>query len=327
MSEKTAQTLQELPSERTTESSRLLPFAVAVVVCSVLAFALGYGSWYFFGSHNRLRIEAAIEAENAQIETTGAAPAEDKQTETAAPNPPAEPPAQTSAAPPVEGVVKVEGGEVVTGGGESNRPVKRTMVEDFSIAETEVTNAQYAEFIRETGHRPPAGWNKDVFPKGTDDYPVVNVSWQDAEAFCRWLGQKLGMNVRLPSEAEWELAARGREQFKYPWGNEWNKEAAVSEETGGAISAVKSRPLNRSPFGAYDMAGNVWEWTRDEVTSEESLTDEELKKLLERGQTLRVVKGGTAKDPARQISALARYEMPETTQHPHIGFRYVITPR
>ena len=206
-------------------------------------------------------------------------------------------------------------------------PLKRALVGNFSIAETEVTNAAYAEFVKATGHKSPAGWNKEVFPKDTDDFPVVNISWQDAADYCQWLGTKLGMEVRLPTEAEWELAARGKEQNTYPWGNDWNKEAAISKETGGKISAVKSFPINRSPFGAYDMAGNVWEWTQNKVTDEDALTDEDLAKLLKSGKSLRVVKGGTANDPAKQISARARYEMPETTKHPHIGFRYVITPR
>ena len=318
MSEKTAQTLQELPSGRLAEKSRIFPFAVAVIVCSVIAFALGYGGWHFFGTHNKVRVEASIAAENQPVETVNTEPAANTQTEIPAPSPAAE--------PKIEGVVEVEGSEITTGGGNTNRPLKRALVENFSIAETEVTNAEYAEFVKETGHKSPAGWNKEVFPKDTDNFPVVNVSWRDAEDYCQWLGKKLGMEVRLPTEAEWELAARGKEQNTYPWGNEWNKEAAISEETGGKISAVKSFPLNRSPFGAYDMAGNVWEWTQNKVTDEDALTDEALAKLLKSGQSLRVVKGGTANDPAKQISAQARYEMPETTKHPHIGFRYVITP-
>lgn len=317
MAEKTVQTFQELPSEKPTNNSRLLPFAVAVVVCSAVAFALGYGSWFFFGSHNRARIESAMTAENRQAEPAN------EQREISAPNPELEKPVK----PEIEGTVKVVGSEITVGGGDTNRPLKRSVVGDFFIAETEVTNAEYDEFVKETGHLPPSGWNGKSFPKDQGNFPVVNVSWQDAVSYCDWLGRKLGMTVRLPTEAEWELTARGKEQYKYPWGNEWNKDAALSEETGGKISPVKSFPLNRSPFGAYDMAGNVWEWTQNKVTDEDALTDELLAELLKKGQTLRVVKGGTAKDPATQISAQARYEMPETTKHPHIGFRYVITPR
>lgn len=327
MSEKTAQSLPEVPSPRLAEKSRILPFAVAVVVCSTLAFTLGYGSWFFFGTHNKVRLEPPLTAESNQAETINPQPSlANTQVETPiAPQPP--PPVETTTAKKIEGVVEVEGSEITSGGGDTNKPVKRSIIDKFSIAETEVTNSAYSEFINETGHKAPAGWNKEVFPKDTDNLPVINVSWQDAKDYCDWLGKKLEMTVRLPSESEWELAARGKEQNKYPWGNEWNKDAAISAETGGKISPVKSFDVNRSPAGAYDMAGNVWEWTDDKVTNEEALTDEELSKLLKSGQTLRIVKGGTAKDPAKQISALARYEVPETIKHPHIGFRYVIAPK
>lgn len=328
MSEKTAQSLPELPSSRLAEKSRILPFAVAVVVCSAIAFTLGYGSWFFFGTHNKVRLETSLTAENPQIESINTQPVAATNTQIETPIAQPQPPAvETNIEPKIEGAVKVEGAETTTGGGDTGKPIKRAIITDFSIAETEVTNAQYSEFIKETGHKSPAGWNKEVFPKDTDNFPIVNISWRDANAYCEWLGKKLNMNVRLPSEAEWELAARGKEQNKYPWGNDWNKDAAVSKETGGKISAVKSFAVNRSPAGAFDMAGNVWEWTENKITNEEALTDETLTKLLKSGQTLRIVKGGTANDPAKQISALARYEVPETIKHPHIGFRYVITPK
>lgn len=327
MSEKTAQSLPELPSPRLAEKSRILPFAVAIVVCSATAFALGYGSWFFFGTHNKIRLETPSTAENHQVESINTQPVAATNTQVENPVAPQPPPVESNTEPKIEGVVKIEGAEFTTGGGDTNKPVKRAIVANFSIAETEVTNAAYAEFIKDTGHKSPAGWDKEAFPRDTDNFPVVNVSWQDAKDYCDWLGKKLNMNVRLPSEAEWELAARGKELFKYPWGNEWNKDAAISSETGGKISAVKSFAVNRSPAGAYDMAGNVWEWTADNVTNEEALTDEELSKLLKSGQTLRIVKGGTAKDPAKQISALARYEVPEKIKHPDIGFRYVVTPK
>lgn len=327
MSEKTAQSLPEVPSPRLAEKSRILPYAVAVVVCSTLAFALGYGSWFLFGTHNKVRLEQPLAVENNQTETNSPQPVAASNTQAETPAEPQPPPVETTVAPKIEGVVEVEGGEITSGGGDTNKPIKRSIIDKFSIAETEVTNSEYSEFIKETGHKAPEGWEKEVFPKDTDNFPVVNISWKDAKDYCDWLGKKLDMTVRLPSEAEWELAARGKEQNKYPWGNEWNKDAAISAETGGKISAVKSFTVNRSPAGAYDMAGNVWEWTADNITNEEALTDKELSKLLKSGQTFRIVKGGTAKDPAKQISALARYEVPETVKHPHIGFRYVITPK
>lgn len=327
MSEKTAQSLPEKPSPRLAEKSRILPYAIAVVVCSALAFALGYGSWFLFGTHNKIRLETPLTVDNNQTETLNPQPVAAANTQIENSSAPQQTTVETVAAPKIEGVIEVESGEITSGGGDTNKPLKRSIIDKFSIAETEVTNAAYSEFIKETGHKAPDGWEKEVFPKDTGDFPVVNISWQDAKDYCNWLGKKLGATVRLPSEAEWELAARGKEQNKYPWGNEWKSDAAISAETGGKISAVKSFTVNRSPAGAYDMAGNVWEWTDDKITNEEALTDGELTKLLKSGQTLRIVKGGTAKDPSKQISALARYEVPETIKHPHIGFRYVIAPK
>ena len=156
--------------------------------------------------------------------------------------------------------------------------------------------------------------------------PVTQISWRDAEDFCKWLGGKLDEEVRLPGEAEWELAARGRDGRKYPWGEKWDKEAANSLENGAKISAVKRFPLNRSSFGAFDMAGNVWEWTRDKAVGANA-ADNDVKEALESGEVLRVVKGGSAKEPASQISALARYAIPEMTKSPNVGFRYVVVRR
>ena len=212
--------------------------------------------------------------------------------------------------------------EVNSAGGMASRdgvlPRNVKIRTDFYLGKYEVTQGQWKLLM---------GKNPSVFPACGDDCPVENISWNQAQAFIKKLNEKNdGYRYRLPSEAEWELAARGKEQNKFPWGNEWNKSAAISKETGGKISEVKSFEVNRSPFGAYDMAGNVWELTENKVTNEDAVTDPALAKLLKSGQTLRVVKGGTANDPAKQISALARFEMPETVKHPHIGFRYVITP-
>jgi formylglycine-generating enzyme required for sulfatase activity len=281
---------------------------------------LGTGSWFVFGSSGRPKVQASVE------NNFPAPPTEKSETAVRTEESPAAAPApETPAANPLpEGVVAVAGGEIALGGGETKMPLERVFVRDFSIAETEVTNAQYAEFIKETNHPAPADWKDGEPPKGRENFPVTNVSFEDAEEFCEWLGRKIGLPVRLPSEAEWEFAARGTTSNKYPWGSEWKKEAADSEETGGKVSAVKSFALNRSPFGAFDMAGNVWEWTQDKVSKTDAVIDPRVKKALESGEVLRVVKGGSAFEKSDLISVQSRYEIPQSTKDVWVGFRYVI---
>ena len=323
MADKNEQLIQTVRVAENDDELRFLPFAVAGLICFTIAVILGTGSWIVFGSRNRQKIDGTAEtnfparantATNLKTEETPALPiisASNTSTETAA---------KTS----VENVVEVSGGEITIGGGDTKLPLERVIVKDFSIAETEVTNSQYAEFIKETNHSAPPDWKENEFPKGTENFPVTNISWKDAVQFCQWMEKKLGLPVRLPTEAEWEFAARGSTSNKYPWGNDWNKEGALSKENGGKVSAVKSFQLNRSPFGAFDMAGNVWEWTQDKVSKNEEVTDEKVKEALEKGQVLRIVKGGSAQTPSAQISVQARYEIPENTKVPSVGFRYVV---
>lgn len=332
MPEKSSPSIHLTASQKASEeASRVLPLAIATVVCFLVAVTLGYGSWYFLGSH-RWAKKTAGEAEytitNLENQNANAAPKNETiefaaANQAATPAPPVETPAE-----PVkpENVVDVSGAEVTLGGEGSGRPLKRVLVNDFFIAETEVTNAQYLEFVKAANYRAPSHWKNDELPAGAEDFPVTGVSLADAEAFCKWLAAKINLPVRLPTEAEWELAARGRENNKYPWGNEWDAKAAAAAETGGKVSAVKSFPLNRSPFGAFDMAGNVWEWTQDKV-SESEVSDEQILAALKSGKVLRIVKGGSATEKSAQISARARFEIPQETRAATVGFRYVVLPK
>lgn len=119
----------------------------------------------------------------------------------------------------------------------------------------EVTNAQFARFVETTGAH--GEWQGDA--NGKNRHPVVNVTWHNADAYCHWAEK------RLPTEAEWEYAARGPEGRTYPWGNTWDASRARlkgSSESDGT-APVGSFPSGASPFGVLDLAGNVWEWTAD----------------------------------------------------------------
>lgn len=132
----------------------------------------------------------------------------------------------------------------------------------FQIGQYPVTNAQYAEFIkRQRQQEPPkkTGWFLREPPADKLDHPVVGVSWADAQAYCRWLKEQTDRTYRLPTEAEWEKAARGTDGRLYPWGNEWlpGRCNFGSDDT----TPVTAFPEGVSPYGCYDTLGNVQEWT------------------------------------------------------------------
>jgi iron(II)-dependent oxidoreductase len=137
-------------------------------------------------------------------------------------------------------------------GAPDEAPRQRVELPAFSIGLTEVTNAQFRRFLSQTGRPPPLTWQEAARRWG-EEAPAVGVSWQDAEAYCAWAG------LRLPSEAEWEKAARGPGGRKFPWGDRWDPERLVRDSSGPL--PVGSRPSGASPYGCLDMAGNAWEWT------------------------------------------------------------------
>jgi formylglycine-generating enzyme required for sulfatase activity len=137
-------------------------------------------------------------------------------------------------------------------------PARKISLSAFWIDQTEVTNERYATFVTATGHRAPYHWRDGKPPENGAQLPVTNVSWDDAVAFCRWDGDK-----RLPTEAEWERAARGTSTDigLYPWGDRKITSAdAVYNQIDGP-QPVCSKPKNA--FGLCDVIGNVWEWCSD----------------------------------------------------------------
>jgi formylglycine-generating enzyme len=153
-------------------------------------------------------------------------------------------------------------------GGRDEYPRHEVMLDNYYIDTYEVTHGRYAEFVKATGHRTP---ENPKYPKRTlwsdhlsdslSERPVINVDWQDADAYCRWAGK------RLPTEAEWEKAARGTDDRRFPWGNvePTHKHLNFNQQWQGekTLMPVGSYEAGKSPFGAYDMAGNVWEWVAD----------------------------------------------------------------
>jgi formylglycine-generating enzyme required for sulfatase activity len=180
-------------------------------------------------------------------------------------------------------------------GAENERPRHRVVLDEFYIARHPVTNAQYAQFMKETGHKEPYYWDDKRFNQ--PNQPVVGVTWRDAMEYCQWAG------LRLPTERQWEKAARGTDGRTWPWGNEPPDERRCNFSGNvGATTEVGSYPDGASPYGCQDMAGNVWEWCvskwRDSYKGE---PDDSIE-----GDALRVLRGGCWWDDANAVRCAFR---------------------
>jgi formylglycine-generating enzyme required for sulfatase activity len=146
--------------------------------------------------------------------------------------------------------------------GGDEMPQHRLDVSDYHMMRFPVTNAQYHAFMQATGHRAPLFWPGGAFPGEKADHPVVGVNLLDATAFSAWAATQTGLPLRLPTEPEWEKAARGADGWVFPWGNHWESGRCNSVEARlGDTSAVgKFSPAGDSPYGVAEMGGNVQEW-------------------------------------------------------------------
>jgi formylglycine-generating enzyme required for sulfatase activity len=195
----------------------------------------------------------------------------------------------------------------------------------YFIGKTPVTNAQFRPFVEGDGYRnadywTEVGWQwrqqeQIVTPRYWDDstwngdeYPIVGISWFEAVAYCRWLATQTGIPFRLPTEAEWEKAARGPEGLIYPWGNRWETGRCISGESLlGRTVPVGSYPNGASPYGALDMAGNVREWcvTKWQKPYPYRLEEEWTEEYLA-GADTRIVRGGAWGSAQRFVRGASR---------------------
>ena len=179
-----------------------------------------------------------------------------------------------------EGWVTLDGGTFTMGskhGEDHETPTQQVTLSQYHISRYPVTNRQYLRFVTETGKEAPWYWTEAQIPEGRESHPVMYVSWEEAEAFCIWLTMTVGKGVvSLPTEAQWEFAARGPEGREYPWGaEEPDANRANFGGTKGGTTSVDAYPGGATPTGIYDLAGNVWEWCRDLYGpySADSITD------------------------------------------------------
>ena len=222
-------------------------------------------------------------------------------------------------------MVEIPAGEFSMGsdGGqalEDERPMHRVWVGSFSMDLHEVMTAQYAAFLAATTRLAPWQWNT-VDLSQHSDRPVIGVDWSDADAYCRWKGK------RLPTEAEWEKSARGTDGRLYPWGNRVPNKDLANFALGARFSysqvlmPVPSYEQGKSPYGLYQMAGNVWEWVQDWYTGNYyEISPERNPQGPEQGQ-FKVLRGGSWSDLPKYLLTYGRFKLPPETRNSYTGFR------
>ena len=211
-------------------------------------------------------------------------------------------------------------------GQDDERPVHRVHVDAFLMATCPVTRGEYAGFLRESGREAPRDWHAAEF--AGDDLPVVGVSWNDAVAYCAWLSITLQRSVRLPTEAEWEKAARGGvEGMKYPWGNEIDPSRCNYLSAPSAKKQRGTRPTGTyspNPFGLCDVAGNVWEWVADWYDAEHYGESDAVDPQGPPKGSLHIVRGGSwVTDDVSMLRCAYRHAVPPDTFAYSVGFRIV----
>lgn len=217
----------------------------------------------------------------------------------------------------VENMVYIPAGEFEMGstwGAKDEKPAHKIYLDAFYIDKYEVTNKQYRQFVNETNYRQPSyGYDRQW---GRDELPIIGVSYDDALAYATWAGK------RLPTEAEWEKAAKGTEQKRYPWGNEWqDRSANTIEEARKVTLKGGTYPDGISPYGAHDMFGNVAEWCSDWYSAAYYLNSPPKNpKGPEKGRT-RIIRGGSWNDRGKEIGITTRRSIPPQVRLNSVGFR------
>ena len=251
-------------------------------------------------------------------------------------------------------LARIPAGDFLMGAADADddeRPVHRVYVSEFFIGRFAVTQDEYARFVRATGYPAPAirglplitsggrdsvfkelatpyVWDQSEPPAGHASHPIVLVRYDDALAYCRWLSEVLARTVRLPTEAEWEKAARGgADGLRYPWGNDIDPsrgnflaDAAVKRQRG-------TRPTGTYPpngYGLYDMIGNAWEWVSDWYSADYYSSGDVRDPRGPAMGNMRIVRGGSwVNDDVAMLTCAYRHKVPPDTYAHSVGFRVV----
>lgn len=232
-------------------------------------------------------------------------------------------------------LIKIPAGEFLMGSDpkrdkdarDDELPLHRVYTSEFYISKFPVTNAQYKTFVEATYVGAPEHFSEGEVSPAKENHPVVNVPWKDADAYCCWLTEVTGKPFCLPTEAEWEKAARGTEGRIYPWGDEWDPTKLNSEELGpGDTTPVgQYSPNGDSPYSVADMVGNAWEWTKSWYKPYPyDLADERESREVEK-EIPRVLRGG-AFNRDKRVRCAYRLKNPGVYLSRVLGFRVVVSP-
>jgi len=204
-------------------------------------------------------------------------------------------------------------------GQENEQPVHRVWVDEFEMAACQVTNGEYGKFIAATGHRKPLHWDDALF--SDPEQPVVAPSWFDAVAYCEWLCAKTGRSYQLPTEAEWERAARGGLEGKiYPWGDAPLESLAnYAERWRKAPEPVGRAECNA--YGLFDIGANVHEWCADWFGADYYRVSQERNPRGPNEGTRRASRGGSWRHATKVSRCAARSSIPPEFQYADYGFR------
>ncbi len=202
------------------------------------------------------------------------------------------------------------------------RPAHSVKVDPFMMDRTEVTNSEYYDFVKAAGYAAPNHWVNGQPVAGSEMAPVRFVSLEDAKAFAVWRSKRDGVNYRLPTEEEWEYAARnGEKNNLFPWGDSWEDGDAVMAAADSEPAIVGSKPQGKNIWDVLDLIGNVWEWTDTEIKPYPGSGAE----VQKRPDKRIVVRGGSAhEDPAKlKITATFRADVSDKQKEKNLGFRLV----
>lgn len=254
-------------------------------------------------------------------------------------------------------LARIPAGEFLMGAADADpngRPVRRVSVDEFLIGRYAVTNDDYARFVAAMNHRPPAvlelplvatgaheaqfreiaakyAWTDGRPPRGSGSHPVVLVRYEDAQAYCEWASGEFGHDFRLPTDAEWERAARGGvDNLRYPWGDDIDLARCNFLEDPAQKPQRGTRPAGTYPpndYGLYDVIGNVWEWVDGWYVDGFHLAVDIEDPREPASGSMRIVRGGSwVNDDVSMLTCAYRHTVPPDTYAYSIGFRVACDP-